>query len=137
MASELRVNTLKDAAGNNSIGTSFVAGGSAKAWVNFNGTGTIAARDSNNVSSLTDNGTGDHSTNFSSSMSNTNFMFNSTTSGDNGNIGYTVPKGPVDLEFVYATSSIRSGSGYASDTSSTAAAADAHQFNVSVHGDLA
>ena len=32
MASELRVNTLKDAAGNNSIATSFVAGGSAKAW---------------------------------------------------------------------------------------------------------
>ena len=111
--------------------------GLAKAWVNFNGTGTIAARDSNNVSSLTDNGTGDHTTNFSSSMSNTNFMFNSTTSGDNGNIGYTVPKGPVNLEFVYATSSIRSGSGYASDTSSTATAADAHQFNVSVHGDLA
>jgi hypothetical protein len=33
MASELRVNTLKDASGNNSIATSFVAGGSAKAWV--------------------------------------------------------------------------------------------------------
>ena len=46
MASELRVNTLKDASGNNSIATSFVAQGSAKAWVNFNGTGTIAARDS-------------------------------------------------------------------------------------------
>ena len=36
MASELRVNTLKDAAGNNSIATSFVAGGSAKAWVFYN-----------------------------------------------------------------------------------------------------
>ena len=32
MASELRVNTLKDAAGNNSVATSFVASGSAKAW---------------------------------------------------------------------------------------------------------
>ena len=38
MASELRVNTLKDAAGNNSVATSVVASGSAKAWVNFNGT---------------------------------------------------------------------------------------------------
>ena len=38
MASELRVNTLKDASGNNSIATSFVAGGSAKSWSNFNGT---------------------------------------------------------------------------------------------------
>jgi hypothetical protein len=52
MASELRVNTLKDAAGNNSIATSFVAGGSAKAWVTFDGTGTSGAtvRDSFNVS---------------------------------------------------------------------------------------
>ena len=48
MASELRVNTLKDAAGNNSIATSFVAGGSAKTWVNFNGTvAAVAIRDSN------------------------------------------------------------------------------------------
>ena len=57
MASELRVNTLKDASGNNSIATSFVANGSAKAWVNFNGTGTIATRDSFNVSSLNDDQT--------------------------------------------------------------------------------
>ena len=35
MASELRVNTLKDASGNNSIATSFVASGSAKAWMNM------------------------------------------------------------------------------------------------------
>ena len=42
--------------------------GVAAAWVNFNGTGTIAARDSNNVSSLTDNGTGDYDVNFTSSM---------------------------------------------------------------------
>jgi hypothetical protein len=69
MASELRVNTLKDAAGNNSIATSFVAGGSAKAWVNFNGTSTIAARTSLNLSSLTDNGTGDYTVNLSNAFS--------------------------------------------------------------------
>ena len=56
MASELRVNTLKDASGNNSIGVSTVAQGSTReSWVNFDGTGTIAARDSFNFSSLTDN----------------------------------------------------------------------------------
>ena len=70
MASELRVNTLKDASGNNSIATSFVAGGSVKSWLNLNGTGTIAARDSFNVSSLTDNGTGSYTIAFSDSMSN-------------------------------------------------------------------
>ena len=58
MASELRVNTLKDAAGNNSIATSFVAGGSAKAWVNFNtAPSTPAIQGSFNVSSLTDGAT--------------------------------------------------------------------------------
>ena len=73
MASELRVDTLKDASGNNSIATSFVAGGSAKAWVNFNGTGTIAARDSLNLSSLTDNAAGDYTVTFSSALGNTNY----------------------------------------------------------------
>ena len=49
MASELRVNTLKDASGNNSIATSVVANGSAKAWINFNQTSTQAIRDSFNI----------------------------------------------------------------------------------------
>ena len=35
MASELRVNTLKDASGNNSVATSVVIAGSAKAWTHF------------------------------------------------------------------------------------------------------
>ena len=73
MASELRVNTLKDASGNNSIATSFVANGSAKAWVNFDGTGTIAARDSLNNASLTDNGTGDYSVGYTNSFANDDY----------------------------------------------------------------
>jgi hypothetical protein len=51
-----------------SIPTTFVTNGSAKAWVNFDGTGTIAARDSFNVSSLTDNGTGDYTVNFTNAF---------------------------------------------------------------------
>ena len=47
--------------------------GVAAAWVNFNGTGTISARDSLNVASLTDNGTGDYTISFSNSMGNTNY----------------------------------------------------------------
>ena len=73
MASELRVNTLKDASGNNSIATSFVAGGSAKAWVNFNGTGTIATRDSINVSSLNDDGTGKYDVVLTNNMGNNDY----------------------------------------------------------------
>ena len=42
---------------------------SARVWVNFNGTGTIAIRNSGNVSSLIDNGTGDHTVNFTTALS--------------------------------------------------------------------
>ena len=45
------------------------AGGNAvKAWVNFNGTGTVAIRAAFNVSSITDNGTGDYTVNFTNAM---------------------------------------------------------------------
>lgn len=51
----------------------------AKAWVNFNGTGTVAIRADGNVSSITDNGTGDYSANFSSSLSDGNYSVTSMT----------------------------------------------------------
>ena len=47
--------------------------GSAKGWVNFNGTGTVATRDSLNVSSILDEGTGDYTVNFTNSMSNADY----------------------------------------------------------------
>jgi hypothetical protein len=51
-----------------------VAKRTAKAWVNFNGTGTVAIRDDFNVSSITDNGTGDYTVNFSTSLANVNYL---------------------------------------------------------------
>jgi hypothetical protein len=48
-----------------------------RAWVNFNGTGTVAIRGSGNVSSITDNGTGDYTINFTNAMPNTNYSFQS------------------------------------------------------------
>lgn len=48
-------------------------GQEARAWVNFNGTGTVAIRDSFNVSSITDNGTGDYTVNFDQAMPNANY----------------------------------------------------------------
>lgn len=44
-----------------------------RAWVNFNGTGTVAIRASGNVSSITDNGTGDYTVNFTTAMPDTNY----------------------------------------------------------------
>lgn len=46
----------------------------ALAWVNFNGTGTVAIRSSYNVSSITDNGTGDYTINFATAMSDANYV---------------------------------------------------------------
>jgi hypothetical protein len=50
-----------------------VAKRTAKAWVNFNGTGTVAIRDDFNVSSITDNATGNYTVNFSSSLTTSSY----------------------------------------------------------------
>jgi hypothetical protein len=58
--------------------TQFNASGSApvyacRAWVNFNGTGTVAIRASGNVASITDNGTGNYTVNFTTAMPDANY----------------------------------------------------------------
>lgn len=50
--------------------------GSAKVWFNLNGSGTIAGRDSINITSYTDNGTGDYTGTFTAAMANTNYAQN-------------------------------------------------------------
>ena len=72
--STIRVDNFGPSAG----GTTYSARGIAKAWVNFNGTGTIAARDSENVSSLTDNGTGDYTVNFSNAFGAADYIMNAS-----------------------------------------------------------
>ena len=71
MASELRVNTLKDASGNNSVATSFVAGGSAKCYA-LSAVGA-AATTSLNLTSITDNGTGVYTVNFATAFPDTDY----------------------------------------------------------------
>lgn len=51
----------------------------ARAWVNFNGSGTVAIRGSGNVSSITDNGAGDYTTNFSSALSSSSYTISGAT----------------------------------------------------------
>ena len=63
-----------------------------RAWVNFNGTGTVAIRASGNVSSITDNGTGDYTVNFTTAMPDTNYSVSGTATRDitnNYNYGHT------------------------------------------------
>ena len=60
---------LKFDSGYGSVATAY----GCRAWVNFNGTGTVAIRDSGNVSSITDNGTGDYTVNFTVAMPDVNY----------------------------------------------------------------
>lgn len=82
MAGTLTIGTLSD--GTNSTSSTNAIKGSAKAWVNFNGTGTVAIRASYNVSSITDNGTGNYTVNFTNAMSDTNYSVVGSLSGWTG-----------------------------------------------------
>ena len=62
---------------------------SCRAWVNFNGTGTVAIRASGNVSSITDNGTGDYTVNFTTAMPDANYSPVTATQLDVGGTGGT------------------------------------------------
>lgn len=72
--STLKVDTIQNVAGGSSSTPLQLEQGRAKAWINFNGTGTVAIRDSYNVSSIVDNGgTGDYSVNFTTAFANANY----------------------------------------------------------------
>lgn len=71
--SNIKADTLSTLDGTKSITTDRIAQGVARAWVNFNGTGTVAIRASFNVSSITDNGVGDYTVNFTAAMPDTNY----------------------------------------------------------------
>ena len=73
--STLKVNTIQ-----NTSGTEMYL---AKAWVNFNGTGTVAIRASGNVTSITDNGTGQYTINFTNAMPDGNYAVVSELSDPN------------------------------------------------------
>ena len=89
---------------NSGYGSAAVAYG-CRAWVNFNGTGTVAIRASGNVSSITDNGTGDYTLNFTTAMPDTNYCpvvggdFSQGATRDNGMF--------LPTNFTFATGTLR------------------------------
>jgi hypothetical protein len=91
--SEIRATTISDLAG---TGPATLTGQyAAKAWVNFNGTGTVAIRESANVASITDNGTGNYTLNFTAAMPDANYAVIGTP-GPGGYNGGTVSAHPTD-----------------------------------------
>ena len=120
--------------GSVSVPTATVVNGSAKAWVNFNGTGTIAARDSFNVASLTDNGTGDYQANFSSGMANVNYSLSGAVAGVTTGMLYS------RRDYNAASRGTSSFGGlclFASNTSGGGGLADYDEVDMKAHGDLA
>jgi hypothetical protein len=71
-ANRLLVDTSGNLQFNSGYGSAATAYG-CRAWVNFNGTGTVAIRASGNVSSITDNGTGNYTVNFTTAMTDANY----------------------------------------------------------------
>jgi hypothetical protein len=104
-----------------------VARGIAAAWANLNGTGTIALRDSQNVSSVVDNGTGDYTFNFSSSMADVNYKATATCTANSG----------LMRTFDDATPRTASAFRTICFQSNTVATIDALHAQMDVHGDLA
>jgi hypothetical protein len=86
----------------------------ARAWVNFNGTGTVAIRASGNVSSITDRGTGEYTINFTTALPDTNYCgVASATIGGSDNSNRDAAVGPIDASSAYCNS-------WVADTGSTA-----------------
>ena len=101
MAGKIVASTINDDTG--VLATQNGMTGIAKAWVNFNGTGTVAIRDSFNVSSITDNGTGDYTVNFTTAMPNANYSVVGSASGT----AFGIIFAPADLSTARTTSAAR------------------------------
>ena len=71
--STIKVDNLQNASGGSNSTPEQIEQGRAKAWINFDGTGTVSIRDDYNVSSLTDVGTGQYTVNFTNALSNSNY----------------------------------------------------------------
>lgn len=78
--STVQADNYKDRTGGD--GSTFAGVNTAKAWVNFDGTGTVAIRSDYNVDSITDNGSGDYTINFTTNLADANYSFASAVGSD-------------------------------------------------------
>lgn len=106
----------------------------ALAWVNFNGENTVAIRSSYNVSSITDNGTGDYTVNFATALTDANYsaslsLSNKSTSNQAVMIGQ-LNCNPSLVHVAPTTTALR----FTTWFYNAAATNDAAYINVTVHG---
>lgn len=126
--SEIRANTISDAAGTGPV--TLTKQSAAKAWWNLNGGGTIATRDSYNVSSATDNGTGDYTLNLTSAMSDANYVYGHTSD-------FTAGAGSLNTLVLANLETQAAGSLRLINVNTAGSAGDtSYEYRV-IHGDLA
>ena len=144
MTSELRVDNLKGSTTGGSInvlgeGTSATTNlqqGLDKMWIFFDGSGTVATKDSFNATSLTDNGVGDYTVDIVNDMSNANYAYYLTVSqlrftGTGFNFRGNGFPGPV------TASAIRIAALFIDATDGSGEPSDVADVNISTKGDLA
>ena len=95
-----------------------------RAWVNFNGTGTVASRASGNVTSITDNGVGNYTVNFTTAMPDANYSWSSNV------WGYECS--PPDSGTPITTSSLQINTYYVAGTTGQRTSWDAQYASVSI-----
>jgi hypothetical protein len=116
-----------------SLDTQYVVNGSSKAWVNYSGSGTTF-RDSLNMSSATDNGTGDYTHAFTSNMGNVNYAIGTyaASSQEATDLANRITGGCIK-----AAASHRQRYGYINATNGGIATYDAVAADILFNGDLA
>ena len=115
--------------GEGGAATTDVTQGLAKSWINWNGTGTVAVRDSFNNSSLTDNTTGDYTITIASAMSNVNYC-------RSGMAGQAANSQEVVSQCENATTATTTVARYV-NAFANESLEDAKYVGVVLHGDLA
>ena len=121
--------TIQDSAGTE-IGTF------CRAWVNFNGTGTVAIRASFNVTSITDNNTGDYTVNFTTAMPDANYCFsgfsNKTSSTNRGAVILAIDVDETGTGNAPTTSALRVRTYGPSTSTAEAIALDCANISVAI-----
>ena len=109
-----------------SIDTSYIFNGVAKSWIDLDGSGTISTRDSFNIGSTTDNGTGSYSPTFTNNM---------------GSANYSTPSSVANADDAGAFNALgivtKATTTYRIDAESSSSNNDAARLDVAVLGDLA
>ena len=128
MAGKIIADTLEHSTAG-SIATNYVVEGSAKGYVAFNGTGTIASDDSFNLSSLVDAGTGDYDATWTNSMGTSIYMMSGMKSHSVADTDCNLKIASRSSNFTASTVRVRSIEG--------GSANDSDYVSMMCHGDLA